>query len=183
MTGPRRFLLSGCSGGGKSTLLSVLAGRGYLTFEEPGRRIVREALANGEDTLPWENPEAFATRAIELSVAAFDAAAGEEGLVFYDRSFIDAVSYLEHSCGHVDAMHQALIEERRFERTVFLAPPWAEIFVNDAERQGAFDQAVKEFHRLERAFSEFGYEPVLLPRVSVEERIDFLLTHIGAPLI
>ena len=36
------FVLSGCSGGGKSTLLAALARRGFATVEEPGRRIVAE---------------------------------------------------------------------------------------------------------------------------------------------
>jgi len=32
-----RIVLSGCSGGGKSTLLMELARLGFQTFEEPGR--------------------------------------------------------------------------------------------------------------------------------------------------
>jgi predicted ATPase len=36
----RFVVISGCSGGGKSTLLAELARRGYRTVEEPGRRIV-----------------------------------------------------------------------------------------------------------------------------------------------
>ena len=36
----RHVILSGCSGGGKSTLLADLAGRGFGTVSEPGRRIV-----------------------------------------------------------------------------------------------------------------------------------------------
>ena len=36
----RFIILSGCSGGGKSTLLAELARRGFATVEEPGRRIV-----------------------------------------------------------------------------------------------------------------------------------------------
>ena len=37
-------VISGCSGGGKSTLLTELGRRGYMTVEEPGRRIVKEEL-------------------------------------------------------------------------------------------------------------------------------------------
>jgi AAA domain len=38
----RFVVISGCSGGGKSTLLIELGRRGYATVEEPGRRIVKE---------------------------------------------------------------------------------------------------------------------------------------------
>ncbi|SEI08083.1 AAA domain-containing protein [Rhizobium tibeticum] len=37
-------ILSGCSGGGKSTLLAELAKRGFAVAEEPGRRIVKQQL-------------------------------------------------------------------------------------------------------------------------------------------
>lgn len=53
MTG--RFLITGCSGGGKSTLLDALAQRGYATVPERGRRIVAEA-----GPMPWDDPAGFA---------------------------------------------------------------------------------------------------------------------------
>ncbi|WP_207234152.1 AAA family ATPase [Pseudomonas aeruginosa] len=34
--------ISGCSGGGKSTLLAELKLRGHAVVEEPGRRIIQE---------------------------------------------------------------------------------------------------------------------------------------------
>jgi predicted ATPase len=37
----RFVVISGCSGGGKSTLLAELARRGHAVVEEPGRRIVQ----------------------------------------------------------------------------------------------------------------------------------------------
>jgi predicted ATPase len=40
----RFVVISGCSGGGKSTLLIELGRRGYATVEEPGRRIVKEEM-------------------------------------------------------------------------------------------------------------------------------------------
>ena len=43
----RFVILSGCSGGGKSTLLDALAERGFAVVPEPGRRIVAKELALG----------------------------------------------------------------------------------------------------------------------------------------
>ncbi|MCE7997696.1 MAG: AAA family ATPase [Rhodobiaceae bacterium] len=178
MTRPQRFILSGCSGGGKSTLLSELRRRGFQTFEEPGRQIVREEQASGGKALPWVNPEAFAAKAIEISVASFDAAE-VPGPVFYDRSFIDAISYVSHLEGEVRREHRRLIETKRYTDQVFLTPPWPEIFQNDSERQTGFDRAVEEYERLLVSFAEFGYEPVILPKRPVEERVTFLLERIS----
>jgi len=44
--------ISGCSSGGKSTLLAGLRWRGFATIDEPGRRIVTEELKRGGTTLP-----------------------------------------------------------------------------------------------------------------------------------
>ena len=52
---PMLVVVSGCSGGGKSTLLAEMARRGYLVFPEPGRQIVKEELFIGGDGLPWDN--------------------------------------------------------------------------------------------------------------------------------
>ena len=41
----RFVVISGCSSGGKSTLVVELGRRGYAVVEEPGRRIVKEELA------------------------------------------------------------------------------------------------------------------------------------------
>jgi predicted ATPase len=38
----RFVILSGCSGGGKSTLLAEFGRRGHSIVEEPGRRIVKQ---------------------------------------------------------------------------------------------------------------------------------------------
>ncbi len=62
-------VISGCSGGGKSTLLDALKDLGYHIVKEPGRRIVAEELACGGSALPWADPVAFARRAIRLSLA------------------------------------------------------------------------------------------------------------------
>ncbi len=175
---PKRYVLSGCSGGGKSTLLSELQRRGFQTFEEPGRQIVREEQAVGGTALPWVDPEAFATKAIEMSVAAFDAAESAHGPVFYDRSFIDAISYVSHLRGELSPENRRLIDTRRYADQVFLTPPWPEIFKNDSERQTSFDSAAAEYEHLRVSFVEFGYDPTLLPKLAVEERVTFLLEHI-----
>jgi predicted ATPase len=64
----RFVVLSGCSGGGKSTLLTEFARRGHAVVEEPGRRIVREETARGGGALPWVDAEAFLRRAISMAL-------------------------------------------------------------------------------------------------------------------
>lgn len=61
----RFILLSGCSGGGKSTLLAKLASRGLPVVDVPGRQIVKEQRFVDGPALPWVDPVLF----VELSVS------------------------------------------------------------------------------------------------------------------
>ena len=76
------ILLTGCSGGGKSTLLKALGERGFATVEEPGRRIVAEELIRNGKALPWTDMRAFAGRAVEVAKAGLKAARALNGAVF-----------------------------------------------------------------------------------------------------
>lgn len=170
-------VISGCSGGGKSTLLAGLAARGFATVEEPGRRIVAQELAGEGRALPWVDMAAFARRA--MAVALEDRARAEncEGRVFFDRGLIDAAIALEAAGG--GELDRSLLAAHRYHRTVFLTPPWPEIYVTDPERQHGFEEAVAEYERLERAYPALGYEVVVLPKIGVSERVDFVRERLG----
>ena len=95
----RFVVISGCSGGGKSTLLAEFARRGYSIVEEPGRRIVREEIDRGGSALPWVDQAAFLQRALAMSVADQISASTREGWIFFDRGLVDAAAGLEHLTG------------------------------------------------------------------------------------
>jgi len=65
----RAVVLSGCSGGGKSTLLQQLRALGFHTVDEPGRRIVRAQQQEGGTALPWVDASAFARSCIDVARA------------------------------------------------------------------------------------------------------------------
>lgn len=77
-------VISGCSGGGKSTLLSELASRGYPIVLEPGRQIVKEQLAIEGDALPWVNLDKFLELVLSRYLYAFNSQKGDQ-TIFFDR--------------------------------------------------------------------------------------------------
>ena len=102
MVAPRRIVLSGCSGGGKSTLLAELSRRGHATVDEPGRRVVKAELAHGGDGVPWLNLTRFMDLALQLAIADFGTAA-HSGVTFFDRSVVDTASaMLRHAQQQAD---------------------------------------------------------------------------------
>jgi predicted ATPase len=166
-------LITGCSGGGKSTLLAELKARGRQVVEEPGRRIVQHELQGGGRALPWIDEMAFANLAITTVLADRESAKTGSGWVFFDRGLIDAASALEHLSGQpalkqLNALHP-------YHRRVFLAPPWREIYATDAERRHGFQAALSEYERLERELPALGYDVFILPKTNVYDRADFVL--------
>jgi predicted ATPase len=160
-------VISGCSGGGKSSLLTELVRRGHAIVEEPGRRIVKEELKRDGLALPWADAAAFLRRAIDMAIADLERANALGGWVFFDRGLVDAASALQHVTGeHVLA---PLGQSHRYHRRVFLAPPWPEIYEVDPERRHGFDAALDEYARLLDAYPFLGYEVIVLPKVGVSE--------------
>lgn len=174
----RFVVISGCSGGGKSSLLAELGRRGHATVEEPGRRILREETAKGGTALPWVDAAAFVRRVIAVSLEDRAAAEQTDGRVFFDRGLVDAAVALQHVTGAPAIM--ALGRAYRYHPTVFLAPPWPEIFVEDDERRHDFATAKAEYERLAEAYRTLGYETAILPRTGITERADFLLDRLLA---
>ena len=173
----RHVVLSGCSGGGKSTLLTELQRRGFKVAPEPGRRIVEEELRGDGKALPWVDLEAFAQRAMAIAADDRRRMAGEPGWVFFDRGLVDAAVALQHATSQRAA--DLLEPYERYHATVFLTPPWPEIYVTDSERQHDLADAEAEYVRLLAAYDALGYRIVLVPKVPVSERADFLLQHLA----
>lgn len=167
-------VISGCSGGGKSTLLSELESRGYAVVLEPGRQIVKEQIAINGDALPWTNLEKFLDLALSRYIYQFNSQK-EQQLVFFDRGIIDALQ-LDYT---QPEYFQRAAKIFRYNRLVFLVPPWEEIFQNDPERKHDFESAKKEFHELLIKYKNFGYETVLIPKLPVKERADFILEKLA----
>lgn len=172
----RFVVISGCSGGGKSTLLAELARRGHATVEEPGRRIVTEELRNGGRALPWVDAEAFARRALDLALEDLGGAPAD-GLVFFDRGVVDAAAALQHLTGK--PVRDTVGVSRRYNRRVFLTPPWPEIFQSDNERRHGMEEAIAEYDRLLVAYPALGYDVQLLPKTDVRSRADMVLAALS----
>jgi predicted ATPase len=173
----RFVVISGCSGGGKSTLLAELGRRGYRVAEEPGRRIVHEETERGGSALPWMDMAAFLRRAIAMSLDDRVSAGTGEGWVFFDRGLVDAASALQQLTG--EAVLESIAQIHRYYRRVFLTPPWPEIYVTDPERRHVLDAAVEEYERLLKVYPALGYDVSILPKMPVADRADFVLKALG----
>lgn len=180
MIGPRRIVLTGCPGSGKTTLLEALAMAGHATSLEAGRAIIRRQQAIDGEALPWKDRALFAELMLDRELEAHARAEGAAGPFFFDRGVPDVVGYLT-LCGlPVPAHIKRTAHAIRYDRRVFIAPVWPEIFGQDAERKQDLDEARRTFDAMAETYPRFGYELIELPQAPVAERLDFVLTMLTA---
>lgn len=174
------FVLTGGPGSGKTTLIEALRERGFATAPEAGRGIIRDQMAIGGSALPWAEPTLFAEMMLAWEMRSHAAAMREAAPVFFDRGVPDTLAYLQ-LCSLPVPEHMKIAALRfRYGRRVFIAPPWPDIFEQDEERRQTPQEAWRTYEAMAAIYPQFGYELVELPRVSVQERAEFVLAQIGA---
>ncbi len=180
MNGSQRIVVTGGPGSGKTSLIEALAAAGYATSPEAGRAIIRRQQAIGGQALPWRDRALFAELMLDCELEAYARFEGAAGPVFFDRGTPDVVGYLS-LCGlPIPAHVERAAREVRYDRSVFIAPVWPEIFAQDAERRQDLDEAQRTFDAMTEVYPRFGYELIELPKASVAERIAFMLETIRA---
>ena len=112
-------------------------------------------------------------------VAQHAEASQHAGPTFFDRGLPDLVAYLEVAGQPVAAATQAAVVAHPYQMPVFLAPPWPEIYVNDAERWQTFAEAEALYDALRRTYQALGYPVLDLPKASVAERVAFVRAVVG----
>ena len=176
------IVISGCSGGGKSTLLAELSKNGYTVMPEVGRELVKEQLELNSGILPWKEPTRFCELLVEKSVERYHEAiklkSVKENAIFFDRCFLEGISYFQAINIPGKNKYDHIINELRYYPVIFMAPPWEEIFCEDEERKNSLKNAIEEYDRLLEYYVKYGYELVILPKVSVKKRYQFIVDNI-----
>lgn len=176
----RFFVLTGGPGSGKSTLIDALEKAGYARSLEAGRGVIQDQVAIGGRALPWENPVAFAELMLSWEMRSYRMAEAESRLVFFDRGVPDVLGYLRLLSLPVPQYMQKAASTFRYNRRVFIAPPWQEIFQQDRERKQSFDEAVGTYEAMVATYTAHDYELVELPRAPIEQRVQFVLRNARA---
>ena len=173
----QRYVITGAPGTGKTSIINALKKRGYCCVDENSREIIAEQIINGGEILPWKNQIAF-ENLISRKRSKQYASIPKDEIYFFDRSAIDCIAYLKVNNLESTSQINQIIKNCIFNKTVFYTPIWEEIYKNDNERQESFDQAIKIDKYLKDSYIKFGYILIEIPKLSVVDRVNFILSKI-----
>ena len=171
-------LLIGGPGTGKSTLINVLAERGFICYPEISRQVTLEAQKQGIDQLFLKEPLLFSQKLLEGRIKQYqDALAEQDNIVFIDRGIPDVVAYM-HFIGDTNYPEMFKNACKDFKYTkLFILPVWEEIYLSDNERYESVQEAKQIQEHLIKTYSELGYDMIEVPKDTPDNRADFILKH------
>jgi predicted ATPase len=180
--GERLFVVTGGPGSGKTTLLQAAANAGYRTVPESGRAIIKLQNAIGGRALHFVDSAVFAELMLDRDMQNHQLHAETGKVTLFDRGVADLLGYTRLT-GIEETEHFLRAGELfRYNRKVFVAPPWRDIYVRDAQRQQDWREAVHTYECIAEAYTELGYDLLELPLAPVADRLAFLEDEIANAL-
>ena len=168
-----KIIITGGPGSGKSTLLEALGKIGFACVPEASRQLIQQQVALGTDCLPWKDLAGFAR--LSLDKMTSDYVVDNHQDTFFDRGIPDIIAYLQAGGLGVPPFYYETAKRFSYAATVFIAPPWKHIYINDAERWQTFEEACILYEAIKNVYKELGYNLIEIPCVPVEKRVRFLL--------
>ena len=147
--------------------------QGYNSSDELSRQFIKEQMEGDGALLPWVNRLGYSEEMLKRRVNQFKTTPNNE-LWFFDRGIPDLIAYIIKDGLGVPDMYYKSANECRYNKTIFLTPPWEEIHINDKERLESFEEASKIHIEIERIYAQFGYTCINLPKSPVIERVKFI---------
>jgi predicted ATPase len=168
---PRRAVITGAPGAGKTSLLEAAAAAGFTTSPEVARQLLQQP---GGLELRASDPQGFAEAMLDAHHHEHERFAGFAGPVIYDRGFPDVVGFLQVSGLPVSAAIDRACRNLRYSGPILRAPAWAAIYAQDSERIQDWDQAVASDQAVTAAWRRYGYAVTDLPWADVATRLESL---------
>lgn len=174
------FVISGGPGVGKTTLINELKNSGFEIVEENARKIIKNQIDTNQEGLPWKNKEKYAKLMLEESIKSYQNEVSVKNVnpVFFDRGILDSLCYMKMEHISISKHIIELVKQYRYNKTVFILPPWKEIYRTDNERKQDWNEAELTFEKMKETYIEFGYNIILVPKMTLQERIKFVQQNI-----
>ncbi|KIX12511.1 AAA family ATPase [Dethiosulfatarculus sandiegensis] len=173
------FVFTGGPGSGKTTVITGLHELNFQYADEVGRKVIQRQVEQNGSALPWLDKGLFRDEMIREEIRNYNRYQRSKQPVFFDRGIVDSYGYskLEKLMIPDELVHYC--QKLRYNKKIFVFPPWKKIFINDTERKQNFPEAVATYNEMVKAYELFGYSLFEVPKTSVSKRIKFILSAIS----
>ncbi|WP_317167146.1 AAA family ATPase [Winogradskyella wichelsiae] len=148
---------------------------------EIARELIKEQNEINGEALPWKNKEMYKSIMFDRSIRSyeqFDKKKNKENFIFFDRGFLDTICYAELIQSEITEQMKSYAESWRYNKSIFMLPPWREIYKTDSERKQNWDEAVITFQKMTETYKNYGYTIIEIPKKPINERAEFILNII-----
>jgi len=178
----QKIVIIGGPGTGKSSVLNELIFRGHFCMPEISREVTLMAQKKGIDQLFLTEPLLFSNLLLEGREKQYiDAHENENEMVFFDRGIPDVHAYLNFL--ETDYPEHFISKSKQYlYHTVFMLPPWKEIYTSDNERYESYEQAVEIHYHLKKTYQEIGYHIITVPFGTIKDRTNYILDSLKSDI-
>lgn len=170
------YVITGGPCSGKTTTLGVIEKLGYHVEYETARFWIEQELKKGKTLEEMRQDEyLFQKKILELKIE-YEKKFPKDELIFIERGIPDTTAYYQQSCGikEDDLLKESL--KKCHYKKVFLFE------LLDYQRDYARlenEQEAKILEKLlEEAYSSLGMEVIRVPKMSVQQRVEFILKQL-----
>lgn len=172
---PNWYVITGGPSSGKTTVLKELSKLGYLIYPEAARVFIDQEIAKGKSLKEIRGDEAqFQKKVLEIKIET-EKAAPKDKIVFFDRAIPDSIAYYQ-ICGLNPKEILKFCQGKSY-RKIFLFEQLP--FENDYARVEDSKTIEKLNRLLKESYENLGYEVINIPALSVEERVQKILSEIA----
>lgn len=159
---------------------------GFHCFHEVIRAMTADARKDKTSGTQVSNPLVFVKDPYQFNLNLLhgrigqfnDALKLDDDLCFFDRGIPDVLAYMDYFKQDYGADFIEASEKNQYD-SVFMVPPWREIYTSDNERLETYEESEALHEHLMETYGRFGFQPILVPKLSVQKRIHFILEELN----
>lgn len=175
------YVVTGGPSTGKTTLLNELKKQGFAVVPEAARTLIDRALQSGQTVEALrEDEQKFQEDVAQLKFEI------EQNLdpttpTFFDRGMQDTLAYLEQNKLPTKPWIYDYMRRSSYEKVFILESLGT--FEEDYARTETSQFTTEIHHKLIDAYSTYGMTPVIVPALSVKQRVNFVLENVKKEML
>ncbi len=181
----KKIVITGSPSTGKTSVIEKLESLGYSCLHEVIREMTLESKRENETIrfksnpiISVSDPEAFNSSILKARIQQYQSIRHtKEALFFFDRGIPDVLAYMDCFKQTYTINFTEACKNHPYD-LILLMPPWKEIYATDNERFETYEESLLIHECLYNRYQQLGYEPTLVPKLSINERVNFILDRI-----